>query len=117
MSIPGPDSIATQSGMPTTRLANSRQSKTFGWLAAEIAGWKPNPYFKRKLLSYIRLVMVKDHFSEEIASEYDVTAQGLSDNDVLGPAVDRLAEWADGGPVLEFGVGTGLRASARCAGD
>jgi SAM-dependent methyltransferase len=93
--------------MPTTRLANSRQSKTFGWLAAGIAGWKPNPYFKRKLLSYIRLVMVKDHFSEEIASEYDVTAQGLSDNDVLGPAVDRLTEWADGGPVLEFGVGTG----------
>ena len=46
-------------------------------------------------------------WDEQIAAAYDRTAAELFDPAVLDPTVDCLAELADGGPVLEFAVGTG----------
>jgi SAM-dependent methyltransferase len=43
-------------------------------------------------------------YGASIAEEYDALYEGVMDTDV---AVDRLAELASGGPVLELGVGTG----------
>ena len=55
-------------------------------------------------------------WDEEIAAAYDRTTAALFHPAVLDPAVDRLAELAGGGRVLEFAVGTGrvaLPLSAR----
>ncbi|UFU08027.1 class I SAM-dependent methyltransferase [Ruania halotolerans] len=41
------------------------------------------------------------------AAAYDTPGMGMFSAEVLGPTVDRLAGLADGGPVLEFAVGTG----------
>jgi SAM-dependent methyltransferase len=46
-------------------------------------------------------------FDEQIAATYDEDSGERFDPAVLGPTVDLLAELADGGPVLEFAVGTG----------
>ncbi|MEM1384535.1 MAG: class I SAM-dependent methyltransferase [Pseudomonadota bacterium] len=46
------------------------------------------------------------HFDERVAASYDADA-AMFDPAVVTPAVDLLAELADGGPVLEFGIGTG----------
>jgi SAM-dependent methyltransferase len=46
-------------------------------------------------------------FDESVASSYDEDSAGMFDPAVLGPTVDRLVELADGGPALEFAVGTG----------
>lgn len=47
------------------------------------------------------------YFGERIAATYDATLGDMARPDVVGPAVDLLAELADGGRALEFGVGTG----------
>ncbi len=41
------------------------------------------------------------------ARRYDTPGTGMFAPEVLGPAVDRLAELAGGGPALEFAIGTG----------
>jgi hypothetical protein len=43
----------------------------------------------------------------ETAREYDTPGTGMFAPEVLGPAVDRLAELAGGGRALEFAIGTG----------
>jgi SAM-dependent methyltransferase len=43
----------------------------------------------------------------ETARRYDTPGTGMFAPEVLGPTVDRLAELAGGGRVLEFAVGTG----------
>jgi SAM-dependent methyltransferase len=52
----------------------------------------------------------------EIAEVYDETYAAMFEPSVLGPMADVLAELADGGPALEFAIGTGrvaLPLSAR----
>jgi SAM-dependent methyltransferase len=48
-----------------------------------------------------------DVWDVETASHYDTPGAGMFAPDVLGPAVDRLADLASGGPALEFAIGTG----------
>jgi SAM-dependent methyltransferase len=43
----------------------------------------------------------------ETARLYDTPGVGMFAPEVLGPTVDRLVDLADGGPVLEFAIGTG----------
>jgi SAM-dependent methyltransferase len=43
----------------------------------------------------------------EAAQHYDTPGTGMFAPEVLGPAVDRLAGLAGGGPALEFAIGTG----------
>jgi SAM-dependent methyltransferase len=47
------------------------------------------------------------YFDEPVAAKYDETSDTMFDPDVVGPTVDFLAELAEGGRALEFGVGTG----------
>jgi SAM-dependent methyltransferase len=56
-----------------------------------------------------RIVAVRqeDIWDVEVARGYDTPGQGMFAPEVLGPAVDRLAELAAGGGALEFAVGTG----------
>src|SRR5690349_11373806 len=51
--------------------------------------------------------MPHDYFGEQVAARYDESVARFFEPEVLGPTVDFLAELADGGPVLEFGIGTG----------
>lgn len=53
-------------------------------------------------------------FGESVAGEYDDPA-GANSATVVQPAVDLLAELADGGPVLELAVGTGRIAAPLAA--
>ncbi|MEV0850124.1 class I SAM-dependent methyltransferase [Streptomyces sp. NPDC049954] len=46
-------------------------------------------------------------WDEDVARTYDSPGTGMFAPEVLDPAVDRLAELADGGRALEFAVGTG----------
>lgn len=46
-------------------------------------------------------------WDEDAAQSYDTPGTGMFAPDVLDPTVDRLAELAAGGRVLEFAVGTG----------
>jgi len=46
-------------------------------------------------------------WDSEAARRYDTPGTGMFAPDVLGPTVDRLARLADGGPALEFAIGTG----------
>ena len=48
-----------------------------------------------------------NYFAEDVAERYDERYARLATPDVLDPIVDFLAGLADGGPALEFGVGTG----------
>jgi SAM-dependent methyltransferase len=48
----------------------------------------------------------------ETAETYDASSASMFDPAVLDPTVDLLAELADGGPALEFAVGTGRVALA-----
>ena len=60
--------------------------------------------------------MAKARFDEGIAARYDEAEADMYRPEVLGPAVDFLAELAGGGAALEFGIGTGrvaLPLSAR----
>jgi SAM-dependent methyltransferase len=55
-------------------------------------------------------------WNRETAEVYDETSASMFKPEVLDPAVDLIAELADGGPVLEFAIGTGrvaLPLSAR----
>jgi SAM-dependent methyltransferase len=47
------------------------------------------------------------YFGERVAATYDEWTSGMFDQDVIAPAVSVLAELADGGSVLELGIGTG----------
>jgi SAM-dependent methyltransferase len=49
----------------------------------------------------------KNYFDKEVAERYDETSQEMYAPDVLEPAVEFLADLANGGPALELGVGTG----------
>jgi SAM-dependent methyltransferase len=46
-------------------------------------------------------------WSQELAETYDASSASMFDPAVLDPAADLLAELADGGPALEFAIGTG----------
>ena len=48
-----------------------------------------------------------DIWNDETAKRYDTPGAGMFAPEVLGPAVDRLAELAGGGRALEFAIGTG----------
>lgn len=55
-------------------------------------------------------------WGSEVAAGYDATSSAMFEPEVLGPAVDLLADLARGGPAVEFAVGTGrvaLPLSAR----
>jgi len=47
------------------------------------------------------------HFDERVAARYDESSAEAFDPAVVEPAVELLAELAEGGPALELGVGTG----------
>ncbi|MFI0848809.1 class I SAM-dependent methyltransferase [Mesorhizobium sp. IMUNJ 23232] len=49
----------------------------------------------------------EDIWGEEAAGSYDTPGTGMFAPEILGPAVDRLAELAGGGRALEFAIGTG----------
>lgn len=49
----------------------------------------------------------KDLWDSEVAKSYDTPGVGMFAPEVLDPAVNRLAEYAGNGRVLEFGIGTG----------
>ncbi|HWG28826.1 class I SAM-dependent methyltransferase [Actinospica sp.] len=46
-------------------------------------------------------------WDDEAAQGYDTVGSGMFAPEVLGPTVDRLTELAEGGPALEFAIGTG----------
>ena len=46
-------------------------------------------------------------WGKDIAEAYDTTSAAMYDPAILDPAVRLLAELADGGPALEFAIGTG----------
>jgi SAM-dependent methyltransferase len=46
-------------------------------------------------------------WDERAARRYDTPGTGMFAPEVLGPAVDRLADLAEGGRALEFAIGTG----------
>jgi SAM-dependent methyltransferase len=52
-------------------------------------------------------VRQEDIWGHETAQGYDTPGSGMFAPDVLGPAVDRLAELAGDGRALEFAIGTG----------
>jgi SAM-dependent methyltransferase len=47
------------------------------------------------------------YFGERVAAAYDEHSAGMFDPAVVGPAVELLADLADGGAALEFAIGTG----------
>ncbi|MBX6383865.1 MAG: class I SAM-dependent methyltransferase [Microbispora sp.] len=49
----------------------------------------------------------EDIWNADAARRYDTPGTGMFAPEVLGPAVDRLAELAGDGPALEFAIGTG----------
>jgi len=46
-------------------------------------------------------------WDDEAADSYDTPGEGMDAPEVVDPVVDRLATLANGGPALEFAVGTG----------
>jgi SAM-dependent methyltransferase len=52
-------------------------------------------------------VSEEGYFGDRIAAAYDSHSTGMFDPSVVGPAVETLAELAQGGRVLEFAIGTG----------
>src|SRR5579872_4056425 len=54
-------------------------------------------------------------WGRDLAEVYDSTYAAMFEPIVLDPVVDRLAEWAQDGPALEFAVGTGRVALALSA--
>jgi SAM-dependent methyltransferase len=51
--------------------------------------------------------MPDDYFGERVAERYDESSADMFDSAVVDPVVDFLVELADGGAVLELGIGTG----------
>jgi SAM-dependent methyltransferase len=58
-------------------------------------------------LTLLDVVRVEDVWDHETARSYDTPGSGMFAPEVLDPTVDRLAELAGGGRVLEFAIGTG----------
>ncbi|MEQ4303452.1 class I SAM-dependent methyltransferase [Plantactinospora sp. B6F1] len=58
-----------------------------------------------------------DIWDADAARRYDTPGSGMFAPEVLGPTVDRLAELAGTGPVLEFAIGTGRVAVPLTAHD
>src|SRR5579859_2102493 len=54
-----------------------------------------------------------DTWDDEAARRYDTPGTGMFAPEVLGPVVDRLAEFAGDGRALEFAIGTGRVAVPR----
>ncbi len=54
----------------------------------------------------------EDIWDVDAAARYDTPGTGMFAPEVLGPTVDRLAQLADGGRVLELAIGTGRVAIA-----
>lgn len=59
--------------------------------------------------------MSDDHFGAEVAARYDAAAAAMHEPEVLGPAVDLLADLAGDGAALELAIGTGRVALALAA--
>lgn len=57
--------------------------------------------------SIVPLMKQDDTWNDETAAAYDTEDAGMFSSDVLGPTIDRLADLAQGGRVLEFAIGTG----------
>ena len=60
--------------------------------------------------------MPKNYFDKRVAKDYEARWPHLFEPSMIEPAVKFIADHADGGPVLELGVGTGrlaLQLSAR----
>ena len=55
----------------------------------------------------VRAMRQEDIWDSEAAEAYDTPGTGMFSPEVLRPAVERLAELAQGGRVLEFAIGTG----------
>jgi SAM-dependent methyltransferase len=51
--------------------------------------------------------MPEDYFGEDVAARYDETLGSWGHPEVVERTVDFLADLAEGGPVLELGIGTG----------
>jgi SAM-dependent methyltransferase len=51
--------------------------------------------------------MVEDHFGDQVAERYDTSEPAMFEAALLDRTVEFLAARADGGPALEFGIGTG----------
>jgi SAM-dependent methyltransferase len=51
--------------------------------------------------------VLENYFDEGVAARYDETVGSWGEPEVVEAAVDFLAEFAGGGPALEFGIGTG----------
>ena len=51
--------------------------------------------------------MADDYFGDEVAATYDEATADMSADSVVAPTVGLLADLADGGRALEFGIGTG----------
>ncbi len=65
-------------------------------------------FLKRTRLGTLRRVESGEgYFGEHVAATYDEHSAGMFDPAVVGPAVDRLAEFAGDGRALEFAIGTG----------
>ncbi len=62
---------------------------------------------RRVSTGIVRVVRQEEIWDVEVARRYDTPGTGMFAPEVLGPTVDRLVALADGGPVLEFAVGTG----------
>lgn len=58
---------------------------------------------RRRILGLVE----QSHFDAWVAQHYKQLSPQLFEPDTLDPAVDFLAALSDGGPVLEFGIGTG----------
>jgi SAM-dependent methyltransferase len=52
-------------------------------------------------------VQQEDVWDRDAAARYDTPGTGMFAPEVLDPAVDRLVQLAEGGPALEFAIGTG----------
>jgi len=59
--------------------------------------------------------MTDDYFGPDVAARYDDSSAAMFAPQVLEPAVDRLEALANGGPALEFAIGTGRVALALAA--
>ena len=49
----------------------------------------------------------RDYFGESVAAPYEMNVADMFGQAVLHPTVNLLADLAEGGPALEFGIGTG----------
>jgi SAM-dependent methyltransferase len=65
-----------------------------------------------RALTSLGAMRQEDIWDDEAAQEYDTPGTGMFSPEVLGPAVDRLADLAGDGRALEFAIGTGRVAVA-----